>query len=57
MNVVRQKQKSWITYRYNKAQQDGAEFKGGSMQPLEEILSKANTTQQRCYELVNLYLK
>lgn len=36
---------------------DAAEFAGGSMEGLEEVLSKANTTQQRCYELVNTYLK
>lgn len=57
MNVVRQKQRNWISYRDSKAQQDAAEFAGGSMEGLELVMSKVNTTQQRCYELVNLYLK
>jgi len=57
MNSLRQKQREWITYRDNKAEQDAAEYEGGTMAQLELILSKANTTQERCYELVNWYMK
>lgn len=57
MNDLRQKQREWIAYRDKKAAADAAEFAGGSMEGLEEVLSKANTTQERCFDLVDIYLK
>ena len=57
MNSLRNKQRSWIKYRDSEADKAAAEYEGGSMAPLEATSVKAELTRQRCYELVNQYMK
>ena len=57
MNSLRNKQRAWIKYRDSEADKAAAEYEGGSMAPLEATSVKAELTRQRCYELVNQYMK
>lgn len=57
MNDLRDKQKEWLTYRDKKAENDASEFIGGTMWGLTYVSSQAETTKERCYELVNTYMK
>ena len=57
MDALRQKQRQWIKYRDSQAEAAYNEYAGGTIAPLEEMETKASLTMERCYELVNLYMK
>ncbi|PGT81203.1 lysozyme inhibitor LprI family protein [Bacillus sp. AFS040349] len=57
MEKLRQEQRKWITLRDETAKEDASQFEGGTMEPLEYTASLANTTKERCYELVENYMK
>ncbi len=57
MNVLRTEQRDWIEARDNQALEASLEYEGGTMEPLVYIAVLANVTEQRCYELVENYVK
>ncbi|WP_411170687.1 lysozyme inhibitor LprI family protein [Clostridium sp. MB05] len=57
MDKVREKQIQWINIRDSIAEKNGKKFEGGTMQPLVYTDSLGETTKERCYELVNKYMK
>lgn len=48
---------NWIKERDKKADAAAKEVEGGSMEPLAKITSLVVSTKERCYELVNNYMK
>ena len=54
---LKRKEIAWIKYRDKKAENDADEYRGGTMQPLIHTSSLAQSTKERCYELVNTYMK
>ncbi|WP_078431843.1 lysozyme inhibitor LprI family protein [Metabacillus halosaccharovorans] len=57
MEKLRQEQRKWVTYRDETAKKDASQFEGGTMESLEYVASLANTTKERCYELVEKFMK
>ncbi|PID23621.1 lysozyme inhibitor LprI family protein [Sporosarcina sp. P7] len=57
MEQLRIKQREWIKYRDHTASINAAEFAGGSFEPLTYTSTSADLTKERCYALVNLYMK
>lgn len=57
MNALREKQRSWLAYRDRTANAEGAKFAGGSAEPLAYIGTMATLTEERCYELVEEYMR
>lgn len=47
----------WIRERDKKADAAAKEVEGGTMEPLARISSLGTSTKERCYELVNNYMK
>lgn len=43
--------------KQKEAETDSLEFEGGTLEGLEYRLSLAETTKNRCYELVEVYMK
>lgn len=56
MNLLREEQRSWITYRDDTALEASLEYKGGTQEHLEYVAILANLTEERCYELVEDYM-
>ncbi|WP_281526479.1 lysozyme inhibitor LprI family protein [Intestinibacter bartlettii] len=57
MDALRTKQRAWIKYRNNTAESEAAEFGNGTMADLAYVSTTASLTKERCYELVNIYMK
>ncbi|MFP4974978.1 lysozyme inhibitor LprI family protein [Paenibacillus sp. CN-4] len=57
MDKLRQAQREWILHRDATAKKESAEFRGGSMEPVQYVSTQARVTQERCYELVEQYMK
>ncbi|WP_379145855.1 lysozyme inhibitor LprI family protein [Paenibacillus sp. sgz500992] len=57
MAKLKEKQLKWITERDETAAKAAAEFEGGTMEPLEYAATQSGVTKERCYELVELYMK
>lgn len=57
MNRLREKQREWITYRDNTAEAEAAPFNGGTFESVQYLSTLARITRERCYELVNIYMK
>ncbi|MER2128165.1 lysozyme inhibitor LprI family protein [Solibacillus sp.] len=57
MDVLRTEQRDWINERDSQALAASLEYEGGTMEPLVYIAVLANVTEQRCYELVENYIK
>ncbi|WP_162551176.1 lysozyme inhibitor LprI family protein [Paenibacillus tepidiphilus] len=57
MAKLKQEQLEWISYRDETAKEASLKFEGGTMQPLEYSSVLASVTKDRCYELVNSYMK
>ncbi|WMJ79322.1 lysozyme inhibitor LprI family protein [Clostridium sp. MB40-C1] len=57
MKQLKEEQRKWISYRDNKAKKDSLEFKGGTMESLTYLASSGKSTKNRCYELVEKYMK
>lgn len=51
MEALTAEEREWITFKENEIQKAGAEFEGGSMQPMVESLKGAELTKARVYEL------
>lgn len=56
MDALRQKQREWIDYRDTNAEK-GTEQMGGGWQGLQYTLNLTHYTKERCYELINDYMK
>ncbi|HCT91269.1 MAG TPA: hypothetical protein DF613_07810 [Lachnospiraceae bacterium] len=56
MNTLTAEQKDWITKKESEVEKSGAEFEGGSMQPMIQNSTAAEMTKDRVYELKELYL-
>ncbi|WP_373598689.1 lysozyme inhibitor LprI family protein [Paraclostridium bifermentans] len=56
MNDLRSKQRSWIEYRDKTADRESSEC-GGSMAGVQYNTTMGRVTKERCYELVNTYMK
>lgn len=56
MEALREEQREWIDMRDETAEREAAEFEGGTMQPLQQTMTMARLTKERCYELVEVYL-
>ncbi len=54
--ALKQEERAWLKYRDETAEEDGAEYRGGSMEGLARSSSSAESTRKRCYELVNKYM-
>lgn len=57
MNKLRAEQLKWLTHRDEKAAEAASKYEGGSMKNLEYASIQAQLTKERCYELVELYMK
>lgn len=57
MNVLTADQREWIAQKEEAMEKAGAEFEGGSMQPMIQNNTAAEMTRDRVYELMELYLK
>lgn len=57
MKELKNEQISWITYRDNTAKKESEEFKGGTLEGVQYIDSMGRVTKERCYELVEKYMK
>lgn len=57
MNTLREKQREWITYRDRKAEEAWNESGQGTLSGVATISSNANSTRERCYQLVEQYMK
>lgn len=57
MKELKNEQINWITYRDNTAKKESEEFKGGTLEGVQYIDSMGRVTKERCYELVEKYMK
>lgn len=57
MDKLRVEQIEWLTIRDSKAEESAKEFEGGTMEPLAYTSSLAESTKERCYELISNYMK
>ncbi|AOZ92666.1 lysozyme inhibitor LprI family protein [Paenibacillus crassostreae] len=57
MAKLKQEQLDWITSRDETAKEESLEYEGGTMESLQYILTLSRVTKERCYELVDLYMK
>lgn len=57
MKKLEEEEVKWIKYRDETAENESKEFEGGTIQPVIYTSSLTKTTKNRCYELVNNYMK
>lgn len=57
MKKLQNEELQWIKDRDAKAKKDAAEMAGGTMEKVLYAGSLANSTQERCYQLVDKYMK
>ncbi|WP_342478040.1 lysozyme inhibitor LprI family protein [Paenibacillus sp. FSL H7-0350] len=57
MAKLKEEQLSWIKERDKTAEEAAAKYKGGTMEGLEYAATLASVTKERCYKLVELYMK
>jgi uncharacterized protein YecT (DUF1311 family) len=57
MAELKEEQVNWKTSRDETAKDESLEYKGGSMESLQYIATQSRVTKERCYELVELYMK
>lgn len=57
MNKLTENELNWIKIRDEKSEAADDKFEGGSIAPFLRIDSLAKSTKERCYELVNNYMK
>ncbi|WP_373600465.1 lysozyme inhibitor LprI family protein [Paraclostridium bifermentans] len=57
MNELKTKQRQWITERDKAAEDEKKEFEGGTAAPLAYNSALAEKTKERCYQLVDEYMK
>ncbi|MED4402710.1 lysozyme inhibitor LprI family protein [Metabacillus fastidiosus] len=57
MNKLRNEQRQWIKNRDKQADESAASFEGGSFAGVQYLSTLGQMTRERCYELVNNYMK
>lgn len=57
MSKLKEEQIKWISDRDAKAKEESLEYQGGTAEQLIYTSSLAKTTKERCYELVEKYIK
>lgn len=57
MAQLRQEQREWIAFRDEAAEEAASQFEGGTWESVQFVSSQANLTKERCYQLVDLYMK
>lgn len=57
MKKLQEEEIEWIKYRDETAENEAKKFEGGTLQPIAYISSLTKTTKNRCYELVNNYMR
>lgn len=57
MDQLRKEQREWLDYRDHAAQEASLKYKGGTMEQYEYVRVENNLTEQRCFELVEDYMK
>jgi len=57
MNKLRVKQRQWIKDRDKQAENDQAFYEGGSAGRIQYASTLGQVTKERCYELVDIYMK
>lgn len=57
MEQLRVEQREWIKHRDNKAKEASLEYEGGTMEQLEYTAVLNDLTEERCFELVENYMK
>lgn len=57
MAALKEEQLNWIKERDKAAEEAAAKYKGGTMEGLEYAATLASVTKERCYKLVELYMK
>lgn len=57
MKKLQEEEINWIKYRDETAENASKKFEGGTLQSVEYVSSLAKTTKNRCYELVNNYMR
>ena len=49
--------RNWLVHRDGMALKASEKYKGGTAEQLEYVMVLADQTEQRCYELVNTYMR
>lgn len=57
MEKLRKEQREWIKQRDKIAKEESSQFKGGTLEPFQYADTLARITKERCYELVEVYMK
>lgn len=57
MANLKEEQTKWITQRDEAAAKAAAKYEGGTMAGLEVVMVKSEITKERCYEMVEKYMK
>ncbi|GAA0440819.1 hypothetical protein GCM10008983_17380 [Lentibacillus halophilus] len=57
MDQLRQEQREWISNRNEQAKEASLKYEGGTQEQLEYVTVQANITKDRCFELVEDYMK
>lgn len=57
MEQLRIEQREWITHRDNSAKEASLKFEGGTQEQLEYVIVLNRLTEERCFELVEDYMK
>ncbi|TRM12008.1 DUF1311 domain-containing protein [Lentibacillus cibarius] len=57
MDQLRKEQRKWLDDRDDTAKEASLKYKGGTMEQLEYVMVRNNLTKERCFELVEDYLK
>ena len=57
MEQLRKEQREWIVYRDATAKEASLKYEGGTMEQLEYVAVANNLTVERCFELVEGYMK
>ncbi|WP_121604660.1 lysozyme inhibitor LprI family protein [Virgibacillus sp. Bac332] len=57
MDQLRKEQREWIAYRDHTAKEASLKYKGGTMEQLEYVTVQNNLTEEKCFELVEDYMK
>ncbi|MFC7365820.1 MULTISPECIES: lysozyme inhibitor LprI family protein [Bhargavaea] len=56
MDRLREEQRNWIKYRDETALEESQKYKGGTHEHLEYVTVLARLTEERCIELVEVYM-
>jgi uncharacterized protein YecT (DUF1311 family) len=57
MDQLRKEQREWIKYRDANAKEASLKYEGGTMEQLEYVAVVNNLTKERCFELVEQYMR